>query len=65
MKTNTVADLIKNIDTSYMTQSELDLAIARAQRAEFIAKSIAASVTWIKSKMTFKANVKVAGHQPA
>ncbi|TDO98681.1 RSP_7527 family protein [Marinomonas balearica] len=65
MKTNTAADLIKNIETSYLTQSEIDLAIARAQRAEFIVKMVGASVTWLKSKLAFKSSVKVASQQPA
>jgi hypothetical protein len=46
--TQTVAELLKNVNTSYLTDAEKYEAIARAERAEYIVAGISSAVQSVK-----------------
>lgn len=46
--TQTIADLLQNVNTSYLTDAEKYEAIARAERAEYIIAGFSAAVQAIK-----------------
>lgn len=45
----TVAELLENVDTSFLTEAEKYEAIARAQRAEYIVAAFSAAAKAIKN----------------
>ena len=47
--TQTVAELLKNVNTSYLTDAEKYEAIARAERAEYIIAGISSAVQAVKN----------------
>jgi hypothetical protein len=51
--TQTVAELLKSVNTSYLTDAEKYEAIARAERAEYIVAGISSAVKAVK-KAAFK-----------
>jgi hypothetical protein len=49
-----VADLIDNVDTSYMTQAEKIMIQAQAERAEYIAQMLSSVFSGVKSLFVSK-----------
>ncbi|MBR7889806.1 hypothetical protein J9B83_12775 [Marinomonas sp. A79] len=47
--TQSVAELLNTVDVSYLTENEKYEAIARAERAEYIAESVAEGIQNIKN----------------
>lgn len=46
--TQTIAELLENVNTSYLTEAEKYEAIARAERAEYIVAGISSAVQAVK-----------------
>ncbi|BFM51227.1 hypothetical protein [Marinomonas sp. THO17] len=49
MKNQSVSELINNVNAAYLTDADVRIAVARAERAEFIVASFAAAGKAIKT----------------
>ena len=64
--TQTIAELLENVNTSYLTEAEKYEAIARAERAEYIVAGISSAVVAVKKAvLKLKASLVTSSAQHA